>query len=100
MRNAATHESEITNATSTLSSSPDKKEQVSLLASAKTNLSLYVTSLVLDCPPGPEYDVTIMAAVKVQGDRGGEFGARADWVWEYWEKEWCFRQGTEVWGGS
>jgi len=45
-----------------------------------------------------EYDVTMLAAVKVQDDRGGERGARADWVWECWEKDWSFRQDSEVWG--
>lgn len=40
----------------------------------------------------------MMAAVKAQDDRGGERGARADWVWECWEKDWSFRQDSEVWG--
>ncbi|KAF8509708.1 hypothetical protein BU17DRAFT_70346 [Hysterangium stoloniferum] len=29
-------------------------------------------------------------------DRGGERDARADWVWEFWEYDWSFRQGNKT----
>ncbi|KAF8529093.1 hypothetical protein BU17DRAFT_37868 [Hysterangium stoloniferum] len=57
-------------------------------------LSLCITSMV---DITQEYYATMMAAVKVQDDRGGERGARADWVWEVWEYDWSFRQDSEFW---
>ena len=93
-----TIEPDVANVTPTHSASPFNEDSASSALNAKTNLSLCVTSLMLDLGQGPEYEVTMMAAVKVQDDRGGERGARADWVWEYWEKEWSFRQDSEVWG--
>jgi hypothetical protein len=42
----------------------------------------------------------MMAAIKCQDDRVGERGARAEWVWEFWQNDWAFRQGSEVWGKS
>ncbi|KAF8478810.1 hypothetical protein JB92DRAFT_3045758 [Gautieria morchelliformis] len=92
-----THEPEVAITTPTLPPSSFNEEQSLPVVNAKTNLSLCVTSLMLDLAQGLEYDVTIVAALKVQDDRGGERGARADWVWEYWEKDWSFRQDSEVW---
>jgi len=47
-----------------------------------------------------EYEIcaSMMAAIKCQGDRVGERGARADWIWEFWQNDWTFRQENEVWG--
>jgi hypothetical protein len=41
---------------------------------------------------------TMMAAIKARGDFAGERGARADWVWEFWDQEWTFRKESEFWG--
>ncbi|KIJ56759.1 hypothetical protein M422DRAFT_57400 [Sphaerobolus stellatus SS14] len=65
------------------------------IVNLKHHLSLYITCLTLDHLL--EYDVTMLVAVKVQDDRGGERGARADWVWECWDKDWSFRLDSEVW---
>ncbi|KAF8591487.1 hypothetical protein K439DRAFT_1380451 [Ramaria rubella] len=86
---ASNHESDP--AAATPSSSPAQHVNTS------SSLSLCVTSLLLDLAQGPEYEVTMMAAVKVQDNRDSERGPRADWVWEYWENEWSFRQDSEVW---
>jgi hypothetical protein len=40
----------------------------------------------------------MMAAIKVRGDLAGERGARADWVWEFWDQDWTFRKESEFWG--
>ncbi len=62
-------------------------------------LSMYITSLALDFAH-PEYEMSasMMAAIKCQDDRVGERGARPEWVWEYWQNDWVFRQESEVWG--
>lgn len=64
---------------------------------AKSRLLLCITSLMIDLVQ--EYNVTMLAAVRVEDDRGGEHGARANWHWGYWE-DWRFRQDSEVWGAS
>lgn len=62
-------------------------------------LSLYVTSLIIDfAHTDYELSASMFAAVKCQDDRIGERGARAEWTWEYWQNNWSFRQGSEVWG--
>jgi hypothetical protein len=62
-------------------------------------LSLYITSLMLDFAQHDfEMGASMMAAIKCQDDRAGERGARAEWVWEYWQNDWTFRQESEVWG--
>jgi hypothetical protein len=39
-----------------------------------------------------------MVAIKCQDDRVGERGARAGkWIWEHWQSDWSFREGSEVW---
>ncbi|KAH7344747.1 hypothetical protein B0J17DRAFT_636703 [Rhizoctonia solani] len=62
-------------------------------------LSAFVTSLMLDYAPhtNTELCTTMMAAIKVRGDFAGERGARADWVWEFWDQEWTFRKESEFW---
>lgn len=40
----------------------------------------------------------MMTSIKCQDDRAGERGARPEWVWEYWQTDWVFRQESEVWG--
>jgi hypothetical protein len=67
-------------------------------SSHQQTLSLFITSLELDYPPADETPVTLMAAIKCQDDRAGERGARPDWVWEFWQHDWTFRQESEVWG--
>ena len=62
-------------------------------------LSLYVTSLMMDYAQGDyETSASMMAGIKCQDDRIGERGARPDWVWEFWQNNWVFRQESEVWG--
>jgi hypothetical protein len=64
-------------------------------------LSIYITSLMVDFAQHDfEMGASMMAAIKCQDDRVGERGARAEWVWEFWQNDWIFRQGSEVWGGS
>jgi len=41
---------------------------------------------------------SMMAAIKCQDDRAGERGARPEWAWEFWQNNWVFRRGSEVWG--
>ncbi|KAF9058013.1 hypothetical protein BJ165DRAFT_1335495 [Panaeolus papilionaceus] len=61
-------------------------------------LSLYITSLVLDSLRDDyELCASMMCAIKCQDDRMGERGARPEWVWEYWQNDWVFRQESEVW---
>ncbi|CAE6441053.1 unnamed protein product [Rhizoctonia solani] len=62
-------------------------------------LSAFVTSLMLDYAPHTDTELctTMMAAIKVREDLAGERGARADWVWEFWDQEWTFRKENEFW---
>ena len=67
--------------------------------SSQSFLSLYVTSLMMDYAQGDyETSASMMAGIKCQDDRIGERGARPDWVWEFWQNNWVFRQESEVWG--
>ena len=62
-------------------------------------LSLYITSLTVDfAHTDYEHSASMFAAIKCQDDRIGERGARAEWAWEFWQSNWAFRQGSEVWG--
>lgn len=62
-------------------------------------LSAYITSMAIDfAHTTHETSASMFAAIKCQDDRVGERGARADWVWEHWQNNWVFRQGSEVWG--
>lgn len=47
-----------------------------------------------------DYEIysSMFAGIKCQDDRAGERGARADWVWEFWQNDWTFREDSEVWG--
>ena len=47
-----------------------------------------------------DYEIvaSMFAGIKCQDDRAGERGARPDWVWEYWQNDWTFREDSEVWG--
>lgn len=47
-----------------------------------------------------DYEIytSMFAGIKCQDDRAGERGARPDWVWEFWQNEWTFREDSEVWG--
>jgi len=45
-----------------------------------------------------ELSASMMTAIKCQADRPGERGAPPEWVWEFWQTDWTFRQGHEVWG--
>lgn len=63
------------------------------------SLSLYITSLFLDfAHPEYEFCTAIMVAIKSHEDRAGERGARSDWLWESWEREFVFRKDAEFWG--
>lgn len=48
----------------------------------------------------PEYEMaaSLMTAIAAKDNRVGERGARPEWVWEFWQNEWIFRQESEVWG--
>ncbi|KAG8884903.1 hypothetical protein FRB98_002101 [Tulasnella sp. 332] len=62
------------------------------------SLSLYITSLFLDfAHPEYEFCTAIMVAIKSHEDRVGERGARSDWLWESWEREFVFRKDAEFW---
>jgi hypothetical protein len=61
-------------------------------------LSLYITSLMVDFPHEYETSASMMTAIKCQDDRVGERGARAEWIWEFWQDRWKFRLDSEVWG--
>ncbi|KAF9450142.1 hypothetical protein P691DRAFT_758411 [Macrolepiota fuliginosa MF-IS2] len=61
-------------------------------------LSLYVTSLIMDFAQGDcEMPASMMAAIRYLDTRVGERGVRADWVWQFWQHDWVFRQESEVW---
>jgi hypothetical protein len=101
--NETTADLEPANATPTLASATPEQdlgrtEQPDHSINNIPTLSLCITSLMVDI--AQDYDATMMAAVKVQDDRGSERGARADWVWEFWENDWSFRRDSEVWGES
>jgi hypothetical protein len=66
------------------------------LESTRT-LVLSVTSLTVDSYQ-PDYDASIMVAIKCQDDKAGERGARPAWIWEEWQNGWTFRPDSEVWG--
>ncbi|KAF7798358.1 hypothetical protein EIP86_009579 [Pleurotus ostreatoroseus] len=63
-----------------------------------TTLSLYVTSVMLEYAH-TDYEIytSMFAGIKCQDDRAGERGARPEWVWEFWQNEWTFREDSEVW---
>ncbi|KXN89519.1 hypothetical protein AN958_05681 [Leucoagaricus sp. SymC.cos] len=64
----------------------------------RQTLSLYVTSLMMDFAQGDyEMPASMMAAIRYQDTRVGERGVRADWVWQFWQHDWVFRQESEVW---
>jgi hypothetical protein len=68
-------------------------------AAQTQHLSLYITSLLLDFARAEyELSASMMAAIKCLDDRLGERGARSEWVWEFWQNDWTFRQESEVWG--
>ncbi|TFK43671.1 hypothetical protein BDQ12DRAFT_702699 [Crucibulum laeve] len=67
------------------------------ISPGRQTLSLYITSVIMDFAHGDETSASMMAAIKCQDDRAGERGARPDWVWEFWQNDWVFRQESEVW---
>ncbi|KAF6762143.1 hypothetical protein DFP72DRAFT_1061420 [Ephemerocybe angulata] len=72
------------------SSSPDDN--------TRAFLSLYITSLEMDYALGGfESAATMMAAIKCQDEAAGARGARPEWVWDFWQHDWIFRQESEVW---
>ncbi|KAG9122673.1 hypothetical protein FRC07_000854 [Ceratobasidium sp. 392] len=77
----------------------DLESAVDTVGSAGARLSVFVTSLMLDYAPHTNIELctTMMAAVKVRGDLAGERGARADWLWEFWDQDWTFRKESEFW---
>ena len=62
-------------------------------------LALYITSVMLEYAH-TDYEIyaSMFAGIKCQDDRAGERGARPDWVWEFWQNDWIFREDSEVWG--
>ncbi|KAG8720757.1 hypothetical protein FRC09_009051 [Ceratobasidium sp. 395] len=77
----------------------DLETPVDAVGVASARLSVFVTSLMLDYAPhtNTELCTTMMAAVRVRGDLAGERGARADWLWEFWDQDWTFRKESEFW---
>ncbi|KAJ7167467.1 hypothetical protein C8R46DRAFT_1093094 [Mycena filopes] len=59
-----------------------------------STLTLCITSLILDFAHNYELNASMMAAIKYQDER---IGARAEWVWEFWQSDWVFRRESEVW---
>jgi hypothetical protein len=53
---------------------------------------------MVDFAHGFEMSASMMAAIKCQDDRVGVRGARSEWIWEFWQNDWAFRQESEVWG--
>lgn len=65
---------------------------------SKSFLSLFITSLIMDYAHGDfESSATMLAAIKCEDDAVGHRGSRPEWVWEFWQHDWVFRQGSEVW---
>ncbi|QRW04885.1 hypothetical protein RhiLY_03884 [Ceratobasidium sp. AG-Ba] len=79
--------------------STDSEVPADTVGSPGARLSIFVTSLMLDYAPhtNTELCTTMMAAVKARGDLAGERGARADWLWEFWDQDWTFRKESEFW---
>ncbi|KAL6305831.1 hypothetical protein BKA93DRAFT_730440 [Sparassis latifolia] len=74
------------------------KLEIGMLTTGPQTLSVYITSLMVDFAHADyEMCTSMFAAIKCQDDRIGERGARAQWVWEYWQNGWVFRQESEVW---
>lgn len=70
-------------------------------AQSNSSLCLHITPLTLDfAMPDFELSAAMMAAIKCQDDRVGERGARPEWVWEFWQHDFVFRQDSEVWSMS
>jgi hypothetical protein len=79
------------------------KLEIALTSPSEDNsrsfLSLFITSLVMDYAHGDfESSATMLAAIKCEDHAAGHRGARPEWVWEFWQHDWVFRQGSEVWG--
>ncbi|KIM29080.1 hypothetical protein M408DRAFT_329095 [Serendipita vermifera MAFF 305830] len=65
-------------------------------STVSTTLSLCLTSLQLDYDQTCEIATTIMVGIKANTDFVGQRGARAEWVWEFWD-DFVFRKGSEFW---
>ena len=79
---------------------PDAPDTVTpLIRTPSTTLSLYITSVMLEYAH-TDYEIyaSMFAGIKCQDDRAGERGARPEWVWEFWQNDWIFREDSEVWG--
>ncbi|KAF5364175.1 hypothetical protein D9756_000336 [Leucocoprinus leucothites] len=65
----------------------------------RQTLSLYLTSLMMDFAQGSDYEMaaSMMVAIRYPDTRVGDRGLRADWVWQFWQHDWIFRQESEVW---
>ncbi|KAJ6490316.1 hypothetical protein C8R47DRAFT_1124207 [Mycena vitilis] len=73
---------------------PVPSEGATNLDSKPPTLTLCITSLLLDFAHNYEMNASMMAAIKYQDER---VGARAEWVWEFWQNDWVFRRESEVW---
>lgn len=82
-------------------SSSESSESTAVVRIHPTTLSLYITSVMLEYAH-TDYEIyaSMFAGIKCQDDRKGERGARPDWVWEFWQNDWTFREDSEVWGAS
>ncbi|KZO96303.1 hypothetical protein CALVIDRAFT_564170 [Calocera viscosa TUFC12733] len=60
-------------------------------------LSLYITSLMDHSNMDSEMSASLLVAIKCVDERGSERGSPAEWVWENWEQNWCFRKESEFW---
>ncbi|KZT57118.1 hypothetical protein CALCODRAFT_470196 [Calocera cornea HHB12733] len=60
-------------------------------------LSLYITSLMDHSNMDSEMSASLLVAIKCVDERGSERGVPAEWLWESWEQNWCFRKESEFW---
>ncbi|EJT97762.1 hypothetical protein DACRYDRAFT_18333 [Dacryopinax primogenitus] len=60
-------------------------------------LSLYITSLMDHTNMDSDMTASLLVAIKCVDERGSERGTPAEWVWENWEQNWCFRKESEFW---
>lgn len=56
----------------------------------------------MDFAQRSEYEMatTMMVAIRCHDTRVDDCSLRADWVWQFWQRDWVFRQESEVWGES
>jgi hypothetical protein len=76
----------------------DAPEYDTTTSSTSSEMSLYITSLIMDYARA-DFEISghIMAAIKAYDVGANERGSKIVWLWEHWEKDFTFRQDSEVW---